>query len=55
MPIKIILSGEHTWDAERLERFEDKLRDFLIGEFVEGFTIEDEYTGNSLSPYGGRD
>lgn len=54
MAIKIILASEHTWNTELLEKIEDKLRALLIDMLEEGFTIEDEYTGNSLSPYGGR-
>lgn len=54
MAIIITLGTEHTWNTELLEKIEDKLRALLIDMLEEGFEIEDEYTGNSLSPYGGR-
>ena len=34
-----------------LEKLEDKLRQFLINECFDDFTIEDSYTGNELSSY----
>jgi len=52
MVIKIILASENRL-PEILERLEDKIRDLLKKELVEGFRIEDDYTGNSLSPDGG--
>ena len=54
MAIKITLASEHTWNTELLEKLEDRLRTLLIDMLEEGFEIEDEYTGNSLSPYGGK-
>ena len=54
MAIIIKIGSEHTWNTELLEKLEDKLRALLIDMLEEGFEIEDEYTGNSLSPYGGK-
>ena len=52
MTIRIILASENRL-PEILEVLEDKIRDLLKKELVEGFRIEDDYTGNSLSSYGG--
>lgn len=37
--------------TETLEELEDKLRQLLINECFDDFTIEDSYTGNELSSY----
>ena len=54
MAIKIKLNWKHI-NGEFLERFENKLRTFLKDELTDGFVIEDSYTGNTLSPEGGKD
>ena len=35
--------------TETLEKLEDKLRQFLINECFDDFTIEDTYTGNEVT------
>ena len=59
MPITITL---HRFEGckislctETLEKLEDKLRNFLINECLDDFTIEDSYTGNELSSDGGEE
>ena len=54
MTIKIELDDKHLY-SELLEKLEDKIRDLLKKELKNGFMIEDDYIGNSLSPYGGED
>ena len=55
MPITIILDrfeGNQTLQSTMtLEDLEDKLRQFLINECFDDFTIKDSYTGNELSSY----
>lgn len=47
--------GHIPTDTEIIEQLEDKLRDFLISEGFDDFTIHDSYTGNRITPHGGED
>ena len=59
MPIEVFLhrfdKGHTPTDTEALEQLEDKLRDFLISEGFNDFTIHDSYTGNTTTPHGGEE
>jgi len=47
--------GHTLTDTEILEQLEDKLRDLLISEGFDDFTILDSYTGNRTRPHGGEE
>ena len=56
MPITITLHRFETPQSmETLENLEDKLRDFLISECFDDFTIENSYTGNTTTSDGGEE